>query len=90
MPVRPSFKKWIIGFGALGGAMFFYPHDNDNNKLLHMDKSRISSSSWDYNWDRLYSLLLLLPIKTLLASQYNDSVQLKFYFISPLLYIINK
>lgn len=89
MPVRPSFKKWVIGFGALGGAMFFYPHNNDNNKLLHTDKSRISSS-WDYNWDRLYSLLLLLPIKMSLASQYNDSVQLKFYFISPLLCIINK
>lgn len=63
MPVRPSFKKWIIGFGALGGAMFFYPHNNDKNKLLHTDKSRISSSSWDYNWDRRDPKSLVKPMK---------------------------
>lgn len=60
MSIRSSFKKWIVGFGALGSAMVFYPHENDNNQFTQTDKSRIFSTSWNYNWDRLYLLLLLL------------------------------
>lgn len=58
MSIRSNFKKWIVGFGALGGAMFFYPNDNDNNsQFLHTHKFGIAASSWDHNWDRYICIL---------------------------------
>ncbi|XP_006613803.1 serine/threonine-protein phosphatase PGAM5, mitochondrial-like isoform X1 [Apis laboriosa] len=64
MSIRSNFKKWIVGFGALGGAMFFYPNDNDNNnQFLHTHKFGIAASSWDYNWDRRDPKSLVKPMK---------------------------
>ncbi|XP_043516742.1 serine/threonine-protein phosphatase PGAM5, mitochondrial-like [Frieseomelitta varia] len=64
MSRRSSFQKWIVGFGALGSAMVFYPHENDNNnQLTQTDKSRIFSTSWNYNWDRRDPKSLVKPMK---------------------------
>ncbi|KAK9296984.1 hypothetical protein QLX08_009170 [Tetragonisca angustula] len=64
MSRRSSFKKWIVGFGALGSAMVFYPHENDNNnQLTQTNKSRIFSTSWNYNWDRRDPKSLVKPMK---------------------------
>lgn len=56
MPVRLNFRKWIVGFGALGGAVLFYPNDSDNNASTPKQDSWITppsvSGKWDHNWDR--------------------------------------
>ncbi|CAD1477897.1 unnamed protein product [Heterotrigona itama] len=56
MPVRLNLKKWIVGFGAIGGAMVFYPNDNDHTQSSQKQHSWIippsSWSKWDHNWDR--------------------------------------
>ncbi|CAL7945174.1 unnamed protein product [Xylocopa violacea] len=55
MPVRLNFKKWIVGFGAIGSAMLFYPNDDDHNQSSQKQNSWITPSSWskwDHNWDR--------------------------------------
>lgn len=60
MRARLNFRKWATGFGAIGGAMFFYPNDNNDNQLPRKHNSWMSLSApwvkWDPNWDRLYSL----------------------------------
>ena len=62
MPVRLNFKKWIVGFGAIGGAMVFYPNNNDYTQSSEKQHSWIippsSWSKWDHNWDRLFFLML--------------------------------
>lgn len=74
MSIRSNFKKWIVGFGALGGAMFFYPNDNDNNsQFLHTHKFGIATSGWDHNWDRyiyIFFSIVIIVIR-INISQYN-------------------
>ncbi|CAK9825093.1 Serine/threonine-protein phosphatase PGAM5, mitochondrial [Anthophora retusa] len=56
MSIPSNFKKWIAGFSAIGGAMLFYPNDNNHNQTLEKQHSWITPPSfwgkWDHNWDR--------------------------------------
>ncbi|XP_043800956.1 serine/threonine-protein phosphatase PGAM5, mitochondrial-like isoform X2 [Apis laboriosa] len=55
MPIRLNLKKWIAGCGVIGGAMLFYPNDNDHVHSSQKQHSWITPSSWgrwDHNWDR--------------------------------------
>ncbi|XP_034191925.1 serine/threonine-protein phosphatase PGAM5, mitochondrial isoform X1 [Osmia lignaria lignaria] len=51
MPPSSNFKKWITGFGAIGGAMLFYPNDNHNSWIT----PPLWQNKWDHNWDRRHS-----------------------------------
>ncbi|CAK9804742.1 Serine/threonine-protein phosphatase Pgam5, mitochondrial [Anthophora plagiata] len=66
MPIRPSFRKWITGLGAISGAMLFYPND-DNNQQSQKHNSWIAHSSpwvkWNHNWDRRDPKSLVKPMK---------------------------
>ncbi|XP_017756736.1 PREDICTED: serine/threonine-protein phosphatase PGAM5, mitochondrial-like [Eufriesea mexicana] len=56
MPIRLDLKKWIAGFGAIGGAVLYYPNDNDYTQLTQKQHSWTTTPSfwgkWDHNWDR--------------------------------------
>ncbi|XP_076767172.1 serine/threonine-protein phosphatase Pgam5, mitochondrial [Xylocopa sonorina] len=66
MPIRSSFRKWVTGFGVIGGAILFYPNDNENH-LSQKQNSWIPLSSpwikWDHNWDRRDPKSLVKPMK---------------------------
>ncbi|XP_017888948.1 serine/threonine-protein phosphatase Pgam5, mitochondrial-like [Ceratina calcarata] len=66
MSMSSSFRKWFTGFGAIGGAMLFYPHD-DNNNLSQKHNSWMAFSSpwvkWNHNWDRRDPKSLVRPMK---------------------------
>lgn len=46
MPIRLNLKKWIAGCGVIGGAMLFYPNDNDHVQSSQKQHSWITPSSW--------------------------------------------
>ncbi|XP_017888947.1 serine/threonine-protein phosphatase PGAM5, mitochondrial-like [Ceratina calcarata] len=56
MPIRLNFKKWVAGFGAIGGAILFYPNDKEHDPSLQNQHSWVTPPSfwgkWDNNWDR--------------------------------------
>ncbi|KOX76821.1 Serine/threonine-protein phosphatase Pgam5, mitochondrial [Melipona quadrifasciata] len=53
--------------------MVFYPHENDNNnQLAQADKSRVFSTSWNYNWDRRDPKSLVKPMK--IDDEFNRNI----------------
>lgn len=67
MPISPNFRKWITGIGAISGAVFFYPNDNDNNNEVPKETPWIPTATpwtkWNYNWDRRDPKDLINPKK---------------------------